>query len=84
MTALDEAKAELNGVVQNLLYYFLEEFDKNYFAWKQAVACAAELDCILSLAQTSTSGEMCRPVFRASSKDMLKLEGVYHPCLSAK
>lgn len=37
-------------VSSSLLQNYLLKFDENFPQWKQAVECAAELDCILSLA----------------------------------
>ena len=53
---LEEAKDALDSYLAGVLARYLATFAQHFVAWSAAVACVAELDCLLSLAKTSAFG----------------------------
>lgn len=72
LPALEEAEQELERTQANLLLKYIAKVDAHFVRLRDAARCAAELDCLLSLAKASmTLGEhACRPEFvtRPSSR----------------
>lgn len=82
-----KAKDELQDVQLGLLLGEIEFLDSHHVLWHQLVSSVAELDCLLSLATTSSSsasGPMCKPEFVESNNAFVELESVRHPILSLK
>jgi DNA mismatch repair protein MSH6 len=53
---LEEAKDALDSYLAGVLTQYLATFGQSFTVWSAAVACVAELDCLLSLAKTSAFG----------------------------
>lgn len=59
-------------------------FSSHFAYWHRAVAAAAELDCLLSLASVSAAPGMCRPNFVTdASRPFLHIEGGVNICVAA-
>jgi len=69
-----------------MLQRLFQRFDTNYDKWLQAISCVAELDALISLARSSSSGsgEMCRPSFVESKEPFIELQQMRHPCITLK
>ena len=76
----NEAKERALGGVMSSLF---ADFSKKFTLWRNAVGCAAELDCLLSLAQVSEAPGMCRPVFVESEAPFLDIRAGVNPCVQA-
>ncbi len=53
---MEEAKDALDSYLAGVLTQYLATFGQHFTVWSAAVACVAELDCLLSLAKTSAFG----------------------------
>jgi len=60
-----EAKAAEEAALASVARRLFSDFSQQYVLWRHAISCAAELDCLLSLAHVSSASGMCRPEFRA-------------------
>ncbi|RHZ76117.1 hypothetical protein Glove_203g51 [Diversispora epigaea] len=80
---LQEALEVESNVSKSLNSRFYEKFDVHYREWLLAVKIIAELDCLLSLANSSSSlGEpCCRPQFVRQGPSILEFEELRHPCI---
>ena len=76
----NEAKERALGDVMSNLF---GAFSKQFTLWRNAVGCAAELDCLLALAKVSEAPGMCRPVFVDSSTPFLDIRAGVNPCVQA-
>eukprot|EP01103_Thecamoeba_quadrilineata_P009526 TRINITY_DN1929_c0_g1_i2.p1 TRINITY_DN1929_c0_g1~~TRINITY_DN1929_c0_g1_i2.p1 ORF type:complete len:902 (+),score=157.60 TRINITY_DN1929_c0_g1_i2:326-2707(+) len=78
-----EARENLSMARQSVLERHLKKFDENYSVWKRAVEKIAELDCLVSLANTSrlAAGPMVRPSLRQSDRPFpfLDIRRMWHP-----
>mmetsp|Transcript_24262 Transcript_24262/g.76017 ORF Transcript_24262/g.76017 Transcript_24262/m.76017 type:complete len:583 (-) Transcript_24262:1559-3307(-) len=57
-------------------------FSRQYVLWRRAVACAAEIDCLISLAHVSAANGMCRPSF-VEAEPFLNIRGGVNICVQA-
>ena len=87
---LKEARETRNGVIKDFKYRLFAEFDKDRDVWLRLVRAIAELDCLFSLAKSSSAiGEpACRPEFvdpGGENGAFLDFEELRHPalCLNA-
>lgn len=55
-------------------------FSRQYVLWRRAVACAAEIDCLISLAHVSAANGMCRPSF-VEAEPFLNIRGGVNVCV---
>lgn len=80
---LQEAQELHSQIVKEVASRFYTRFDENYEIWLAAVKIIAQLDCLISLAKASMSlGQpSCRPEFVESSRSVLDLQDLRHPCL---
>ncbi|CAG8546606.1 8518_t:CDS:10 [Diversispora eburnea] len=80
---LQEALEVESNVSKSLNGRFYEKFDAHYHEWLLTVKIIAELDCLLSLANSSSSlGEpCCRPQFVRQDPSILEFEELRHPCV---
>jgi DNA mismatch repair ATPase MutS len=84
---MEEAKEQFQTVSKNSLYFLVEKFNSNFILFKNIVQCIAELDCLISLAITSskgTGGIMTRPLIKSNSSSSIKVKDMYHPSLAIK
>ncbi|CAG8542071.1 1112_t:CDS:10 [Diversispora eburnea] len=80
---LQEALEVESNVLKSLNGSFYEKFDAHYHEWLLAVKIISELDCLLSLANSSLAlGEpCCRPQFIRQGPSILEFEELRHPCI---
>ena len=83
---LKEAQENRNTAIKAFKLRIFEEFDLYHALWLRAIRVFAELDCLFSLAKSSTAiGEpSCRPEFVESDSSLLDFKELRHPtlCLS--
>jgi len=83
---LAEATDRLNTAKKSALSEMLKMFDQFSDKWTRAVACLAELDCLLSLslAKDNMGAPMCRPQFvkvEEGDDAVFEVTDLRHPCL---
>lgn len=80
---LQEAQETHGQIVKEVASRFFARFDEDYQIWLAAVKVIAQLDCLISLAQASSSlGEpSCRPTFTDEKRTVLEFEELRHPCM---
>lgn len=83
---LEKARTDLERCRLGLFARNQQKFSENHREWSLAVACMAEVDCLHSLAITSSSlGEpVCRPTFVEAKEAFFEAEEMRHPCISPK
>lgn len=83
---LKEAQENRTAAIKAFKFRLYTEFDAERALWLRAIRVFAELDCLFSLAKSSTAiGEpSCRPVFVESDEAVLDFKELRHPtlCLS--
>lgn len=78
---LNEAIEEHNQMCEGMKLRFYQRFDENYTQWKALVHAAAQIDCLLALALTSTAlYPAARPNFLQDTRKVIELSEVRHPC----
>ncbi|KXJ86865.1 muts domain V-domain-containing protein [Microdochium bolleyi] len=80
---LQEAEETHSQLIRDVALRLFKRFDVDYDAWIQAIRIVAQLDCLVSLARTSSSlGEpSCRPVFVDDERSVVEFEELRHPCM---
>ncbi len=81
---LKEARETRSGVIKDFRFRLFAEFDHDRDIWLRAVRALAELDCLFSLAKSSSAiGEpACRPEFVESDNGaFIDFEELRHPAL---
>ncbi|KAF9201562.1 DNA mismatch repair protein msh6, partial [Haplosporangium sp. Z 27] len=83
VTRLQEARETKTAIMKELQGRLYAKFDENYKDWLKAVKIIAEIDCLGSLAKSSSAlgWPSCRPEFVESEKSVLELKGLRHPCV---
>jgi DNA mismatch repair protein MSH6 len=84
---LKEARETRNGVIKDFRLRLYAEFDADRDVWLRAIRVIAELDCLFSLAKSSTAlGQpTCRPEFVESETGaFVDFEELRHPALCLK
>jgi len=87
ITNLTQAEENLSVEASNQLSQTIEQLDEHYRTFQKAIACVAQLDCLVSLAQASSASGMhscCRPQFvdpSESDGSFLHVEEFVHPFL---
>ncbi|KAJ3753736.1 muts domain V-domain-containing protein [Lentinula raphanica] len=83
--ALKEAREKRNVAIKNFKYRLFAEFDEDRAVWLRAIRVFAELDCLFSLAKSSTAiGEpACRPEFVQDDSAWFDFKSLRHPTLCA-
>lgn len=86
---MKEARETRNGVIKDFKLRLFAEFDQDRDVWLRSVRALAELDCLFSLAKSSSAiGEpACRPEFVESEDGaFIDFEELRHPalCLNAE
>ncbi|KAF6764079.1 DNA mismatch repair protein msh6 [Ephemerocybe angulata] len=83
---LKEARETRNGVIKTFKFRLFEEFSKDRAVWLRAIRVLSELDCLFSLAKSSTAigTPSCRPEFVEGEKAFMEFEELRHPtvCLN--
>lgn len=80
---LQEAQETHGQIVKEVAGRFFARFDESYVTWLAAVKIVAQLDCLVSLAKTSSAlGEpYCRPVFVDEERSVMEFVDLRHPCM---
>jgi DNA mismatch repair protein MSH6 len=80
---LQEAQEHHGQIVKEVAVRFFTKFDEDYGVWLAAVKIIAQLDCLISLAEASSSlGQpSCRPTFVEDERSVLEFEELRHPCI---
>ena len=80
---LQEAEETHSQIVKEVASRFFKRFDTDYEVWLQAIRIIAQLDCLISLAKSSSAlGEpSCRPVFVDDERSVVNFEELRHPCM---
>ncbi|KAJ4358483.1 DNA mismatch repair protein msh6 [Didymosphaeria variabile] len=81
--ALQEAQETHGQIVRDVASRFHARFDEHYATWLAAIKVVAQLDCLISLAKSSSSlGEpSCRPVFTNEERTVVDFQELRHPCM---
>jgi DNA mismatch repair protein MSH6 len=83
---LKEARETRNTVIKTFKFRLFEEFSKDRAIWLRSVRVLSELDCLFSLAKSSTAigTPSCRPEFVGGEKAFIDFEELRHPtvCLN--
>jgi len=81
-----EAQETKKGIVKDFKLQVYADFDADRVVWLQAVKVMAELDCLFSLAKSSSSmGQpSCRPEFAESDEAFIDFEELRHPAIAAR
>lgn len=80
---LQEAEETHSQVVKDVALSFFRRFDIDNEIWLQAIRVVAQLDCLISLAKSSTAiGQpSCRPTFVDVERSVVEFEELRHPCM---
>ena len=78
-----EAKAAEEAALAAAAKQLFARFSAQYAIWRNAVSCAAELDCLLSLARASSAAGMCRPAFVAEAEPFLHIKQGVNLCVQS-
>ncbi|KAK3385156.1 muts domain V-domain-containing protein [Podospora didyma] len=80
---LQEAEETHSQIVKEVASRFFVRFDADYEVWLQAIRIISQLDCLISLAKSSSSlGEpSCRPQFVDEERSVVEFEELRHPCM---
>jgi DNA mismatch repair protein MSH6 len=79
LAAKEESEKALKAVASRLF----GRFSKHFALWHAAVSCAAELDCLLSLAKVSLGEGMCRPRFVESAEPFIDIRQGVNICVQS-
>jgi len=81
---LQEAEETQSQTVRGLISSFYQRFDADSDAWLQSIHIVAQLDCLVSLANLSSSlaEPRCRPVFVEEERSVVEFEELRYPCVS--
>ncbi|KIM91619.1 hypothetical protein PILCRDRAFT_810908 [Piloderma croceum F 1598] len=84
--SLKEARENRTTAVKNFKYRLFDEFDTDRGVWLRATRVFAELDCLLSLAKSSSAmGEpVCRPQLVEGDAAWVEFEELRHPALCVR
>ncbi|WYZ43814.1 hypothetical protein EsH8_VII_000250 [Colletotrichum jinshuiense] len=80
---LQEAEETHSQIVKEVAARFFHRFDADYETWSQSIRIISQLDCLISLAKSSSSlGEpSCRPQFVDQERSVVEFEELRHPCM---
>ncbi|KAH8881671.1 DNA mismatch repair protein Msh6 [Thozetella sp. PMI_491] len=80
---LQETEELHSQIVKDVSARFCQKFDTDYEVWLQAIRVVSQLDCLISLAKTSSAlGEpSCRPVFLDDERSVVEFQELRHPCM---
>ncbi len=80
---LQEAEETHSQIVKEVASRFFKRFDIDYEVWLQAIRIIAQLDCLISLAKSSSALGVpsCRPVFVDDERTVVDFKELRHPCM---
>ncbi|AEO59871.1 hypothetical protein MYCTH_2308482 [Thermothelomyces thermophilus ATCC 42464] len=80
---LQEAEETHSQIVKEVASRFFKRFDVDYDIWLQAIRIIAQLDCLISLAKSSSAlgTPSCRPVFVDDDRSVIEFKELRHPCM---
>ncbi|KAI1074827.1 DNA mismatch repair protein Msh6 [Whalleya microplaca] len=80
---LQEAEETHSQLTREAALRLFKRFDVDKATWLQAIRITSQLDCLISLARSSSSlGEpSCRPVFVDEERTVVEFEELRHPCM---
>ncbi|KAK4231839.1 putative DNA mismatch repair protein msh6 [Podospora fimiseda] len=80
---LQEAEETHSQIVKDVALRFFKRFDVDYDVWLQAIRIISQLDCLMSLAKSSSAlgHPSCRPEFVDDERSVVKFEELRHPCM---
>ncbi|KAL2151243.1 hypothetical protein VTH82DRAFT_6341 [Thermothelomyces myriococcoides] len=80
---LQEAEETHSQIVKEVASRFFKRFDADYDTWLQAIRIIAQLDCLISLAKSSSTlgTPSCRPVFVDEDRSVVEFKELRHPCM---
>ncbi|KAL2139440.1 hypothetical protein VTI28DRAFT_5160 [Corynascus sepedonium] len=80
---LQETEETHSQIVKDVASRFFKRFDVDYEIWLQAIRIIAQLDCLISLAKSSSALGMpsCRPVFVGDDRSVVEFKELRHPCM---
>lgn len=80
---LQEAEESHSQVIKDVAASFFRRFDTDNETWLRAIRVVAQLDCLISLAKSSTAlGQpSCRPDFVDQERSVVEFEELRHPCM---
>ncbi|KAK4247137.1 muts domain V-domain-containing protein [Corynascus novoguineensis] len=80
---LQETEETHSQIVKDVASRFFKRFDVDYEIWLQAIRIIAQLDCLISLAKSSSALGMpsCRPVFVDDDRSVVEFKELRHPCM---
>lgn len=83
---LKEARENRSTAIKNFKFRLFAEFSADRGVWLRATRVFAELDCLFSLAQSSSAlGEpVCRPEFVEGNAATIDFEDLRHPALCVR
>lgn len=83
---LKEARENRTTAIKTYKFRLFDEFDTDRGVWLRAVRVLAELDCLFSLAKSSSAlGEpSCRPEFVEGDASLVDFEELRHPALCVR
>ena len=84
--SLKEARENRATAIKKFKFRLFEEFDADRAVWLRAIRVLAELDCLFSLAKSSTAiGEpACRPEFVEGDAALIEFEDLRHAALDLR
>ncbi|KAK0721347.1 muts domain V-domain-containing protein [Apiosordaria backusii] len=80
---LQETEETHSQIVKEVASRFFKKFDVDYEVWLQAIRIISQLDCLMSLAKSSSALGLpsCRPEFVDDERSVLHFEELRHPCM---
>jgi len=80
---LQETEETHSQTIRGLTSSFYQRFDADSDAWLQSIHIVAQLDCLVSLANLSSSlaEPRCRPVFVEEERSVVEFEELRYPCV---
>lgn len=81
--SLQEAQETHTKITKEVNARFFARFDVDYETWFAAIKIVSQLDCLISLAKTSSSlgSPSCRPVFEDGERTIVEFNELRHPCM---
>jgi DNA mismatch repair protein MSH6 len=81
---LQETEETHSQILKEVASRFFKRFDMDYEVWLQAIRIIAQLDCLTSLAKSSSALGVpsCRPVFIDEERSVVEFKELRHPCMT--
>ncbi|KAH6615735.1 muts domain V-domain-containing protein [Chaetomium sp. MPI-SDFR-AT-0129] len=81
---LHETEETHSQIVKEVAARFFSRFDIDYEVWLQAIRIISQLDCLISLAKSSSAIGIpsCRPTFVDDERSVVKFTELRHPCMN--